>query len=297
MRIIEQKLELLMLGKIKQINIQISNQHRYVHLMQIVEEFRDTDNYTTEELYEQYDELVSKKNHKFMHIIVNKDTKRIEVYLQEQILKFTGEPPLIDDRFALKQSQSSETIDIPNKKQTIKEKENKMARLQVFNKGKVQVEQIIAQIYIKNITEVAPFVLKIVNDELDKIAIAIKEEFPKVNAFKDCYNLKLLSAIEHINDFVKSNQAIDIETAYTYHTYMRESRKELNPKQRKDYSWIKEYLTAKNIQADEIDIFKSRKVEIYMKNGYIVLIDLKCGIQHEVSIKLDQSNDSINFHL
>ena len=63
-------------------------------------------------------------------------------------------------------------------------------------------------------------------------------------------------------------------------------KRETNPKTKVDYSWIKDYLTQKNINSeDEVVLFESNKLKIFIEDGYIRILTKKTGLEMSVEIK------------
>lgn len=177
-----------------------------------------------------------------------------------------------------------------------KPKGKEMSQVKVFEKGKLDIKQVVGQSVIKNIIDKRPFVNKLLEKEYQRIIAVIKTL--DLSIAPDTYNIRLLHAYKTVkeiqdNDFV---QTLDIDDAYLFYIYEKETKKESNPKTRVDYSWIGKALTHENLNnPGQVDLFESRKFYIYIKDGRIFFHTLKTGVLINLEIKYNSEENT--FHL
>ena len=197
-------------------------------------------------------------------------------YVQTKNIK---ESEILCDIYALGEVKSLNEILNPTKEETMAN------RVKVFEKGEPQVQQIISQMFIFGLTDDRPFVNRLVGAELDRIKQDLNQGI-LVKLAEDCYNIKLLSAYDSLSKLVENNEEVDLSDAIEYYVYVKEMKRETNPKTKVDYSWIKDYLTQKNINSeDEVVLFESNKLKIFIEDGYIRILTKKTGQEMSVLIK------------
>ncbi len=207
-------------------------------------------------------------------------------YVQTKNIK---ESEILCDIYALGEVKSLNEILNTTKEETMAN------RVKVFEKGEPQVQQIISQMFIFGLTDDRPFVNKLVNAELDRIKQDLNQGI-LVKPAEDCYNIKLLSAYYSLSKLVESNEEVDLSDALEYYVYLKEMKRETNPKTKVDYSWIKDYLTQKNINSgNEVVLFESNKLKILIEDGYIRILTKKTGMEMSVDIKYSTATNT--FHL
>jgi hypothetical protein len=172
--------------------------------------------------------------------------------------------------------------------------------IKIFDKGVAVPEQIIMQLFINEQEERRPFVLKIINAELEKIRVTLKEsKLFRLDDVKpeDRYNIRFSASYDALKEFMENKNLVevDMELAYNYYTYFNELNK-ITGKNRRDYTWIKEYLTHKNMTSStQVILFQSKKVLIFIENGYINHVNVKHGVITPVEIKYNEVTKE--FHL
>lgn len=197
-------------------------------------------------------------------------------YVQTKNIK---ESEILCDIYALGEVKSLNEILNPTKEKTMAN------RVKVFEKSEPQVQQIISQMFIFGLKDDRPFVNRLVGAELDRIKQDLNQGM-LVKPAEDCYNIKLLSAYDSLSKLVENNEEVDLSDAIEYYVYVKEMKRETNPKTKVDYSWIKDYLTQKNINSeDEVVLFESNKLKIFIEDGYIRILTKKTGMQMSVEIK------------
>ena len=167
--------------------------------------------------------------------------------------------------------------------------------LKVFDKGQVDVKQVIVQMYLKDLKSNVPFVNELVRKELARIKNKIATDFTPIHNL-DTYNLKFLSSVDYLEDIKNCDSVVDLECAYVFYVYEKEIAKELSLLGNTDYSWIKEFLTQKNvISSKRVDLFKSKKFKIFIEDGSIHFVDIKPNIIYSIDIKYNEEKKT--FHL
>lgn len=291
MKIIEDKLNKLVNGDISSINIRLSSAEKYVHLMQILMSYRPMKPYTEKELYEMYEQVVVKNGAKFIEVKNDKEHESIRIF-HNHMVNTTGGKSLIDDVFALKNIKETDS----ECKLKSKNKGNKVKDvLKVFDKGQVDIKQVIVQMYLKDLQPSAPFVNELVRKELARIKREIVENFTPIHNL-DTYNLKLLASVDYIEDIKNCDSVVDLECAYMFYVYEKEIAKELRLTGKPDYSWIKDFIIQKNVMSQKrVNLFKSNKFEIFIESGSIHFVDIKPNIRYSIDIKYNEETNT--FHL
>lgn len=177
-----------------------------------------------------------------------------------------------------------------------KPKGKEMSQVKVFEKGKLDIKQVVGQSVIKNIIDKRPFVNKLLEKEYQRIIAVIKTL--DLSIATDTYNIRLLHAYKTVKE-IQDNafvQTLDIDDAYLFYIYEKETKKESNPKTRVDYSWIGKALTHENLNnQNQVDLFESKKFYIYIKDGRIFFHTLKTGVLINLEIKYNSEENT--FHL
>lgn len=178
----------------------------------------------------------------------------------------------------------------------IKPKGKEMSQVKVFEKGKLDIKQVVGQSVIKNIIDKRPFVNKLLEKEYQRIISVI--ETLDLSIAPDTYNIRLLHAYKTVKEIQDNTfvQTLDIDDAYLFYIYEKETKKESNPKTRVDYSWIGKALTHENLNnPNQVDLFESKKFYIYIKDGRIFFHTLKTGVLINLEIKYNSEENT--FHL
>lgn len=167
--------------------------------------------------------------------------------------------------------------------------------LKIFDKGKVDIKQVIVQMYLKDLTSNVQFVKELVRKELARIKNEIVENFTPIHNL-DTYNLKFLASVDYLEDIKNRDSIVDLECAYMFYLYEKEIAKELRLLGKPDYSWIKDFIIQKNVMSQKrVDLFKSNKFEIFIEDGSIHLVDVKPNIGYSLDIKYNEETNT--FHL
>lgn len=287
--------------KSKQISVfyvNINDIDRLNHILELVAEFNEMKICLTELNYLEKIDFIN-DNVALMFSLSRQD--KVIWTIVTSFTKMTEKQNCYNDKFVLERLKTlnemlsnSEEEEQENSEPEINQTNNKEGKtmLKVFDKGKVAIEQLIYQMFIQNKQDVRPFVQKLVDDEFSRIEKSIKFELDLIKP-KDCYNLKLLSACENLLSFRDGDIEMSIETAIEFYIYNKELKKELNPKTKVDYSWIKDYLTHENINNENgVILFNSKKIQISIQRGSIVLTTKKTRMQQHVEIKYNQETNS-----
>lgn len=175
--------------------------------------------------------------------------------------------------------------------------ENKMKKdvLKVFDKGQVDIKQVIVQMYLKDLEPNAPFVNELVRKELARIKNEIVENFTPIHNL-DTYNLKFLASVNYLEGIKDCDSEVDLECAYMFYVYEKELAKDLRLTGKPDYSWIKDFIIQKNVISQKrVNLFKSNKFEIFIEDGSIHFVDIKPNIRYSIDIKYNEETNT--FHL
>ena len=151
-------------------------------------------------------------------------------------------------------------------------KEPKMAMIAPFNKGNLNIKGIIHQA-AKGIKDDRPFVVALIDEELERIKTVIK------NSTRDAFNYEgydirvhcLRNLILETKTAIESDETFKISPLLAIRFYEYEKLIK-NPL---DCSWIKSYLTQENLQKPSVSLFKSNKMSIKLENGRVTLVDFK----------------------
>ena len=151
-------------------------------------------------------------------------------------------------------------------------KEPKMAMIAPFNKGSLNIKGIIHQA-AKGIKDDRPFVVALIDEELERVKTAIKNN-PRDTFNYEGYDIR----INHLKNLILESKTT-IETvedfkitplsAIRFYEFEKLIKKPL------DCSWIKSYLTQENLQKPSVSLFKSNKMTIKLENGLVSMTNLK----------------------
>ena len=201
-----------------------------------------------------------------------KDTKKYELTLQ-----------MIED-YAKHTNIKIVTIDTMQKIL----KEPKMVMIAPFNKGSLNIKGIIHQA-AKGIKDDRPFVIALINEELERVKTLIKNN-PRDTFNYEGYDirvhhlknliLEIKTTIETIEDF-----KIAPLLAIRFYEFEKLIKKPL------DCSWIKSYLTQENMQKPSVSLFKSNKMSIKLENGRVSLVDFKTDRAYNTPVLYDKTKN------
>ena len=314
MRLLDVKIKELLNGDIDYIAIDIEDINRLEHIIDIINNYAKNQFGVIYPLYLKY----MRENNQYLRvdkcnndICFNTESKnKLEPWKlikDTDILKNikTENPKLIHDaeyctsnldnmleNFFDALNQTSNKKPMIN---NIKRKQMKPNRLKIFHKSKVDIKQIIVQMYLRDLESNIPFVNELVRIELAEIKKEIVENFTPIHDLNTC-NIKFLVTVDYLEDIKNNNSEVDLECAYMFYVYKKELAKELRLINKTDYSWIKEYITRKNVMSRKrVNLFKSNKIEIFIEDGLINLVDIKTNLRYAIDIKYCEQTNT--FHL
>ena len=167
-------------------------------------------------------------------------------------------------------------------------KEPKMAMIAPFNKGNLNIKGIIHQA-AKGIKDDRPFVVALINEELERVKTLIK------NSPRDTFNYEGYDIrVHHLKNLILESKTT-IETvedfkitpllAIRFYEFEKLIKKPL------DCSWIKSYLTQENMQKPSVSLFKSNKMAIKLENGRVSLVDFKTDRAYNTPVLYDKTKN------
>ena len=167
-------------------------------------------------------------------------------------------------------------------------KEPKMVMIAPFNKGSLNIKGIIHQA-AKGIKDDRPFVVALIDEELERVKTAIKNN-PRDTFNYEGYDIR----INHLKNLILESKTT-IETvedfkitpllAIRFYEFEKLIKKPL------DCSWIKSYLTQENMQKQSVSLFKSNKMSIKLENGIISLVDFKTSRTYNAPVLYDKTKN------
>ena len=167
-------------------------------------------------------------------------------------------------------------------------KEPKMAMIAPFNKGSLNIKGIIHQA-AKGIKDDRPFVVALIDEELERVKTAIKNN-PRDTFNYEGYDIR----VHHLKNLILESKT-SIETvedfkitplsAIRFYEFEKLIKKPL------DCSWIKSYLTQENMQKPSVSLFKSNKMSIKLENGTVSLVDFKTDRAYNTPVLYDKTKN------
>ena len=167
-------------------------------------------------------------------------------------------------------------------------KEPKIVMIAPFNKGSLNIKGIIHQA-AKGIKDDRPFVVALIDEELERVKTAIKNN-PRDTFNYEGYDIRVhhlknlilesKTTIEAVEDF-KITPLLAIRF-YEFEKLIK------NPL---DCSWIKSYLTQENMQKQSVPLFKSNKMSIKLENGRVSLVDFKTYRAYNAPVLYDKTKN------
>ena len=167
-------------------------------------------------------------------------------------------------------------------------KESKMVMIAPFNKGSLNIKGIIHQA-AKGIKDDRPFVVALIDEELERVKTAIKNN-PKDTFNYEGYDIR----VHHLKNLILESKTT-IETvedfkitpllAIRFYEFEKLIKKPL------DCSWIKSYLTQENMQKPSVSLFKSNKMSIKLENGRVSLVDFKTDRAYNTPVLYDKTKN------
>ena len=146
------------------------------------------------------------------------------------------------------------------------------AMIAPFNKGNLNIKGIIHQA-AKGIKDDRPFVVALIDEELERVKTAIKNN-PRDTFNYEGYDIRvhcLRNLILETKTAIESDETFKVSPiiAIRFYEYEKLSKNPL------DCSWIKSYLTQENLQKPSVPLFKSNKMTIKLENGLVSMTNLK----------------------
>ncbi len=178
-------------------------------------------------------------------------------------------------------------------------KEPKMAMIAPFKKGSLDIKGIMHQA-AKGIKDDRPFVVALINKELERVRAVIKNT-PRDTFNYEGYDIRvhyyvnqILAAKIRLDASIPGNICtpfinISSQLVVDFYAYEKLVKKNTN------YSWIKSYLTQENMQKHELTLFKSNKLHIFIEEGYIYLKDFNKNVIYNTPVMYDK--DTNKFYL
>ena len=167
-------------------------------------------------------------------------------------------------------------------------KEPKMVMIAPFNKGSLNIKGIIHQA-AKGIKDDRPFVVALIDEELDRVKTLIK------NTPRDMFNYKGYDIrVNHLKNLILESKTT-IETVEDFKItpllairFYEFGKLIKNPL---DCSWIKSYLTQENLQKPSVSLFKSNKMTIKLENGRVSLVCFKTDRAYNTPVLYDKTKN------
>ena len=163
-----------------------------------------------------------------------------------------------------------------------------MAMIAPFNKGSLNIKGIIHQA-AKGIKDDRPFVVALINEELERVKTLIKNN-PRDTFNYEGYDIRVhclknvilesKTTVEAVEDF-----KITPLLAIRFYEFEKLIKKPL------DCSWIKSYLTQENMQKPSVSLFKSNKMSIKLENGIISLVCFKTDRAYNTPVLYDKTKN------
>ena len=171
-------------------------------------------------------------------------------------------------------------------------KEPKMAMIAPFKKGSLDIKGIMHQA-AKGIKDDRPFVVALINEELERVKTIIKNN-PRDTFNYEGYDIRvhyyvnlILAAKARLDAAIPGNICtpfvnLSAQFVVDFYAYEKLVKKNAN------YSWIESYLTQENMQKPELTLFKSNKLHIFIEEGYIYLEDFNKNVIYDTPVMYDK---------
>lgn len=177
------------------------------------------------------------------------------------------------------------TVTIDTMQKLLKEPQ---AMIAPFNKGSLNIKGIIHQA-AKGIKDDRPFVVALINEELERVKTLIK------NTPRDIFNYKGYDIrVNHLKNLILESKTtiepvgdfkITPLLAIRFYEFEKLIKKPL------ECSWIKSYLTQENMQKPSVSLFKSNKMQIKLENGIVSLVDFKADRAYNTPVLYDKTKN------
>ena len=163
-----------------------------------------------------------------------------------------------------------------------------MAMIAPFNKGSLNIKGIIHQA-AKGIKDDRPFVVALINEELERVKTAIKNT-PRDTFNYEGYDIRvhcLRNLILNTKTTIESDETFKVSPiiAIRFYEFGKLIKNSL------DCSWIKSYLTQENMQKPSVSLFKSNKMSIKLENGIVSLVDFKTNRPYNTPVLYDKTKN------
>ena len=177
------------------------------------------------------------------------------------------------------------TVTIDTMQKNLKEPQ---AMIAPFNKESLNIKGIIHQA-AKGIKDDRPFVVALIDEELERVKTAIKNN-PKDTFNYEGYDIRvhcLRNLILNTKTAIESDETFKISPllAIRFYEFEKLIKKPL------DCSWIKSYLTQENMQKPSVSLFKSNKMQIKLENGIVSLVDFKTDRSYNTPVLYDKTKN------
>ena len=149
----------------------------------------------------------------------------------------------------------------------------KFLTLNVVN-GQTNVKEMIHQAYFADIKDPRPFIQDMLKRELIRLYSYLETGIPLKSSLG--FNLKLRGMFETLLDITKNPaNSMTIEDAVRVYEFHKEYDNYQNAVQANGgvcpYQWIEAHLTHDNLNSTkQVDLFMSNKIQIFIKNGFII---------------------------
>ena len=167
-------------------------------------------------------------------------------------------------------------------------KESRIVMIAPFNKGNLNIKGIIHQA-AKGIKDDRPFVVALIDEELERVKTAIKNN-PRDTFNYEGYDIRihcLRNLILNTKTAIESDETFKVSPiiAIRFYEFEKLIKKPL------DCSWIKSYLTQENMQKPSVSLFKSNKMQIKLENGIVSLVDFKTSRTYNTPVLYDKTKN------
>lgn len=167
------------------------------------------------------------------------------------------------------------------KPEPIKQTKKENTMIAVFNKGVPNIKGLFYQLAATNAKEVRPFVLKLIQEEEQRIINILKTKPKMFTRYQNTHgNIKLASLVNTLHTFQKT--LLELETVKFVTITPKivvafyEFEKEKALKNKKAFSWFNEQITQAMMQKEtETILFNSKKFKISVNLGYAYLTEFK----------------------
>ena len=206
--------------------------------------------------------------------VYSNDTKKYEISLQ-----------ILEDYIKSTEPKTVKTITIDTMQKILKKPQ---AMIAPFNKGSLNIKGIIHQA-AKGIKDDRPFVVALIDEELERIKTVIKNS-PKDTFNYEGYDIRvhcLKNLILETKTAIESDETFKISPiiAIRFYEFEKLIKKPL------DCSWIKSYLTQENMQKPSVSLFKNNRMSIKLENGIVSLVNFNIDRAYNTPVLYDKTKN------